>query len=97
MTMKKRKRPKLVVDNKLPDEETDEFTYEEFKVYAEQLLDFHKRYPEIDALAKRARDNKDEAMGMAVFELQFRYDVWRDILAEKKRAKLRVVQKTRDP
>jgi hypothetical protein len=97
MTMKKRKRPKLVVDNKLPDEETDEFTYEEFKVYAEQLLDFHNRYPEIDALAKRARDNKDEAMGMAVFELQFRYDVWRDILAEKKRAKLRVVKKKRDP
>jgi hypothetical protein len=50
--MKKRKRPKLVVDNKLPDEETDKFTYEEFKVIAEQLLDLHARYPEIDALTR---------------------------------------------
>jgi hypothetical protein len=28
--MKKRKPPKLVVDNKLPDEPTEKFTYEEF-------------------------------------------------------------------
>jgi hypothetical protein len=34
-------------------------------------------------------------MGMAVFELQFRYDVWRDILAERKRNKLHVVKKKR--
>jgi hypothetical protein len=95
--MKKRKPPKLVVDNKLPDDSSEEFTYEEFKVYAEQIMDFHKRYPEIDALAKRARDNKDEAMGLAVFELQFRYDVWRDILAEKERQKLCVVKRKREP
>jgi hypothetical protein len=36
--LKKRKRPKLVVDNKLPAEPSEEFTYEEFKVIAEQLL-----------------------------------------------------------
>jgi hypothetical protein len=54
--MKKRKPPKLIVDNKLPDDSTEEFTYEEFKVIAEHLLDVHARYPEIDALTKRARD-----------------------------------------
>jgi hypothetical protein len=95
--MKKGKPPKLVVDNKLPDDSSEEFTYEEFKVIAEQLLDLHNRYPEIDALAKRARENKDEAMMMAVFELTWRYDDWRDYLAEKERQKLRVVKKKRDP
>jgi hypothetical protein len=95
--MKKRKSPKLVVDNKLPDEETDKLTYPEFKVLATQLIDFHKRYPEIDALTKRARDNKDEAMGMAVFELWLRYDLWREVFAEQKREKLHVVKRKRDP
>jgi hypothetical protein len=93
----KKKTPKLVVDNKLPDEPSGEFTYEEFKVIAEQLLDLHTRYPEIDMLTKRARDNKDEAMTMAVFELTWRYDDWRNYLAEKKRRKLRVVKKRREP
>jgi hypothetical protein len=92
----KKKPPKLVVDNKLPDEPSEEFTYEEFKVIAEQLLDLHARYPEIDALTKRARENKDEAMMMAVFELTWRYDDWRDYLAEKERRKLRVVKRKRD-
>ena len=64
IAMKKRKSPKLVVDNKLPAEPSEEFTYEEFKVIAEQLLEVHTRYPEIDALTKRARDNKDYAMVM---------------------------------
>jgi hypothetical protein len=95
--MKKRKPPKLVVDNKLPDEETSKLTYEEFRVIAEQLIDFHKRYPEVEVLSKRARDNKDEAMGMAVFELSLRYDLWREVFAEKKRSKLRVVKKKREP
>ena len=95
--MKKRKRPKLVVDNKLPDEETDKFTYEEFKVIAEQLLDLHARYPEIDAMTRRARDNNDEPMGMVLFELWLRYDFWRDVFAEEKRRKLRVVKRKRDP
>jgi hypothetical protein len=95
--MKKRKPPKLVVDNKLPDEPSGKLTYEEFRVLAEQLLDLHKRYPEIDALTKRARDNKDEPMGMALFELSFRYDLWRDVMAEEKRSKLRVVKRKRDP
>jgi hypothetical protein len=95
-TVKKRKRPKLVIDNKLPDEPTEEFTYEEFKVIADQLLETHERYPEIDALTRRARDNKDMAMIMTAFELTCRYDEWRDYLAEKKRNKLRVVKK-RDP
>jgi hypothetical protein len=95
--MKKRKPPKLVVDNKLPDEPSEQFTYEEFKVLAEQIIDLHKRYPEIDTLTKRARDNKDEPMGMALFELSFRYDLWRDVFAEEKRRKLRVVKKKRDP
>jgi hypothetical protein len=95
--MKKRKPLKLVVDNKLPAEPSEKFTYEEFKVIAEQLLDLHKRYPEIDALKRRARDNKDEAMEMALFELSFRYDLWRDVYAEEERSKLRVVKKKRDP
>jgi hypothetical protein len=95
--MKKPKRPKLVVDNKLPDEPSEEFTYEEFKVIAEGLLDLHTRYREIDALRDRAQDNKDEAMIMAVLELTCRYDDWRDYLAEKARQKLRVVKKRRDP
>jgi hypothetical protein len=95
--MKKRKRPKLVVDNKLPEESDPEvFTYEEFKVIAENLLDMHARYPEIDVLTKRARDNKDEAMGMALFELSLRCDLWREVFAEKKRSKLRVVKRKRD-
>jgi hypothetical protein len=81
--MKKPKPPKLVVDNKLPTEPTEEFTYEEFKVYAEQIIDVHKRYPEIDALSRRARDNHDEAMLMAAFELTVRYEDWRDYLAAK--------------
>jgi hypothetical protein len=76
--MKKRKRPKLVVDNKLPDESTDEFTYEEFKVLAEQLLDLHARYPEIDALMKRARENKDYAMVMACWGITCEYDFYRE-------------------
>jgi hypothetical protein len=88
-----KKKPKLIVDNKLPAESSEEFTYEEFKVYAEQLIDFHKRYPEIDALTRRARDNKDEPMGMVLFELWLRYDYWRDVFAEIERNKLRVVKK----
>jgi hypothetical protein len=95
--MKKRKRPKLVVDNKLPDEPTEEFTYEEFKVIAEQLLDLHARYPEIDVLTRRARENKDEAMGMTLLELSLRYDMWREVIAEEERSKLRVVKKKREP
>jgi hypothetical protein len=92
--MKGSKRPKLVVDNKLPDDaSSDEFTYEEFKVIAEQLLDLHARYPEIDALAKRARDNNDMAMIMTLLELNIRYEFWRDVHAEGKREKLRVVKK----
>jgi hypothetical protein len=93
--MKKRKRPKLVVDNKLPDESSEKFTYEEFKVIAEQLLDMHARYPEIDALMKRARDNKDMAMTMTVLELSVRYEFWRDVHADGERQKLRAVK--RDP
>jgi hypothetical protein len=95
--MKKRKRPKLVVDNKLPDEPTEEFTYEEFKVIAERLIDLHKRYPEIDALTRRARDNKDEAMAIATMKLIVDYDDLCDFVAERKRRKLRVVKKKRDP
>jgi hypothetical protein len=95
--MKKRKRPKLIVDNKLPAEPSEKFTYEEFKVIAEQLLDLHARYPEIDALVKRARDNKDDAMLMAAWEITSLYELWRDVLAEKKRKKLRVVKEKRDP
>jgi hypothetical protein len=95
--MKKRKPPKLVVDNKLPDEPTEEFTYEEFKVIAEQLLDLHARYPEIDALRDRARDNKDEAMSLAVLKLVADYSDLREFLAEREREKLRVVKKKREP
>jgi hypothetical protein len=42
----KKKTPKLVVDNKLPDADAEEFTHEEFKVIAEHLLEVHARYPE---------------------------------------------------
>jgi hypothetical protein len=59
MSMKKRKRPKLVVDNKLPRGLGEVFTYEEFKVIAEQLIDTHARYPEIDALTRRAVAHAD--------------------------------------
>jgi hypothetical protein len=95
--MKKRKPPKLVVDNKLPDDSSEEFTYEEFKVIAEQLLDMHERYPEIDALMKRARENKDDAMVMACWGITCEYDFYRDLLAAREREKLRVVKKKRDP
>jgi hypothetical protein len=95
--MKKRKPPKLVVDNKLPDEPTEEFTYEEFKVYADQLLDLHTRYPEIDALTTRARDYDDMAMFIALTRLVIDYDDLRDFVAERKRQKLRVLKKKRDP
>jgi hypothetical protein len=95
--VKKRKRPKLVVDNKLPAEPSEEFTYEEFKVIAEQLLEVHARYPEIDALTKRARDNKDYAMVLAGWGITGQYEFYRDLLAEKERAKLRVVKKKREP
>ena len=95
--MKKRKRPKLIVDNKLPAESSEKFTYEEFKVIAEQLLDLHARYPEIDTMTRRARDSKDDAMGMALLELSLRYDMWREVIAEEKRSKLRMVKKKHDP
>jgi hypothetical protein len=95
--MKKRKRPKLVVDNKLPDEGSEKFTYEEFKVIAEYLLEVHARYPEIDVLTKRARDNKDDAMVMACWGITGLYDFYRDLIAKRERAKLHVVKKKRDP
>jgi hypothetical protein len=95
--MKKRKPPKLVVNNKLPDDSTEEFTYEEFKVIAEHLLEVHTRYPEIDALTKRARDNKDDAMVMASWGITGLYDLYRDLSAERKRAKLRVVRHEKKP
>jgi hypothetical protein len=94
--MKKRKPPKLIVDNKLPDESSERFTYREFKVIAERLLDVHDRYPEIDALVKRARDNKDGAMVMAALEITSMYSLWRDVFAEREREKLRMVKKRDD-
>jgi hypothetical protein len=52
--MKKRKPPKLVVDNKLSDDDEDGW-----KVICEQVCDVHNRYPEIDAMLKRARETDD--------------------------------------
>jgi hypothetical protein len=96
--MKKRKPPKLVVDNKLPDESTEEFSYEEFRVIADNLLEVHARYPEIDALTKRARANNDYAMVMASWGITGLYDLYRDIAAAREREKLHVVAKgKRDP
>jgi hypothetical protein len=80
-------KPKLVVDNKLLDEDED------FETIAEQILDLHKRYPEIDALLKRARDNNDMAMFMAATTMIGDYGYWRDVVAEVKRRKLRVVRR----
>jgi hypothetical protein len=94
--MKKPKPPKLIVDNKLPTEPLEEFTYEEFKVYAEQITKLHERYPELDALMNRAWDNDDRAMAIALIKLIIDYDEVRELLAEKKRAELRVVRKKRD-
>jgi hypothetical protein len=90
--MKKRKPPKLVVDNELPDDDEDGW-----KVICEQVADVHNRYPEIDTLLKRARETDDRAMWMAVVDLVSRYGMWRDIIAEVKREKLRVVKRKRDP
>jgi hypothetical protein len=59
--MKKRKPPKLVVDNELPDDDEDGW-----KVICEQVRDVHNRYPEIDVLLTRARETDDRAMWMAV-------------------------------
>jgi hypothetical protein len=96
--MKKRKPPKLVVDNKLPAEPDPEvFTYEEFQVIANKIINIRKRYPEIDALTDRAHKNKDMAMQMALYSLEFQYDQWRDIIAEDKRNKLKVVKRKREP
>jgi hypothetical protein len=90
--MKKRKPPKLVVDNKLSDDDEDGW-----KVICEQVCDVHNRYPEIDAMLKRARETDDRAMWMAVVDLVSRYGMWRDIIAEVKREKLRVVKRKREP
>jgi hypothetical protein len=73
--MKKRKPPKLVVDNKLPDDDEDEW-----KVICEQVADAHNRYPEIDTLLTRARETDDRAMLMAVVDLVSRYGMWRDVI-----------------
>jgi hypothetical protein len=90
--MKKRKRPKLVVDNELPDDDEGGWA-----AICEQVLDVHNRYPEIDALLKRARENDDRAMWAACVEMVTRYPIWRDVIAEHKREKLRVVKRKRDP
>jgi hypothetical protein len=94
--MKKRKPPRLVVDNKLPDEPSEEFTHEEFKVYAEQIIDLHKRYPELDEIVRRAHKTKDTAMSMALLDLNMQYAFWRDIVAEDNRNELQVVKRKRD-
>jgi hypothetical protein len=47
--------------------------------------------------SRRARENKDEAMGMTLLELSLRYDMWREVIAEEKRSKLRMVKKKHDP
>jgi hypothetical protein len=95
--MKKRKPLKLVVDNKPPDAGVEEFTDEEAKIILEQVEDLHNRYPEIDALVRRARETDDKAMWCMVIEMVSRYFMWRDLIAEKEREKLRVVRKKRDP
>jgi hypothetical protein len=94
--MKKPKHPKLVVDNKLPDESSEELTFEEFKMIANKIMDVRKHYPKIDALSMRAHKNKDLAMSMALMSLEYQYDYWRDVITERKREKLRVVKRKRD-
>jgi hypothetical protein len=91
--MKKRKPPKLVVDNKLPDADAEEFSEEEIAAVLEQIEDLHDRYPEIDALIKRARETNDKAMWCACVEMVTRYGMWRDFIAEKEREKLQVVKR----
>lgn len=88
--MKKRK-PKLAVDNSFV--EGDELSYEEFKFYAEKILDLRQRYPELVALSKRARDNDDIAMTLTLAALDAAYEYWRDIIAAKQRAKLKATDK----
>jgi hypothetical protein len=89
--MKKRKRPKLVVNNKIPMELSEDFAYEEIMAIADKI-DIYKRYPEINALHKRAHDCKDMAMQMALVSLEIHYAYWRDIIAEDKRNELAVVK-----
>jgi hypothetical protein len=93
MNMKKQKPPALVVDNKLPAEPTEEITDEEIHVVMVQIADVHNRYPEIDALMKRARETDDRAMWCACVEMVARYSIWRDVITEKQREKLRMVKK----
>lgn len=95
--MKKLKHPKLVVDNKLSDEPSEGFSYPEFKVYAEQVIDMHKRYPELTQIAYRAFKSGDIAMSLALLDLNTDYSFWRDVVAEDNRNELKVVKRKRDP
>jgi hypothetical protein len=96
--LKKRKPPQLVVDNKFPDPDDDTgLSKEEVRLIMEQVTDVHNRYPEIDALIRRARETDDRAMWCACVEMVVHYSMWRDLIAEKQREKLRVVKKKRDP
>jgi hypothetical protein len=54
-------------------------------VIADQIIDVHERYPEIDTITKRALENGDMAMFMACAYLVSHYSDARDFLAEEKR------------
>jgi hypothetical protein len=95
--MKKPKPPRLVVDNKLPADDAEDFSDEEIEALLGQVIDVHERYPEIDALIARARGYDDKAMWCACVEMVSRYPIWRDLIAEHKRRKLRVVKRKRGP
>jgi hypothetical protein len=89
--MKKRKQPKLVVNNRLSDNDEIDWT-----MICKQVADLHNRYPEIDALQRRARENGDRAMWFAIVDLISRYGMWRDFIAEHEREKLRMVKRKCD-
>lgn len=87
------KKPKLVVNNKRS--RSGRLSYREFKPIAEQLLDVHRRYPEITALKLHARANGDTAMLYASSLLFLNYCDGRDFMADHERQKLKVVKKKR--
>ena len=67
---------------------SEKFTYEEFKRHADNLLDFYKRYPELESLSKRVFKEQDMAMSIALMMLWESYEDIVESLAAAKRKPL---------
>jgi hypothetical protein len=90
---KKSKAPKLVVDN-APHDPTDEsdFPYEEFLPIANRVIEFHRRFPELDSLCQRSLVDRDMALSLALLSFQETYWDYKDFEAEQRRKKLKLAR-----